>query len=149
HAPGLSSTLASAAARTRFALEPVFMLLLALVLLATLLVGLPLDPFDDALFFKRFAGNWLAGEGFSWNAADGPVFGNTSQSFQIIVGIVTWLWPDHTIVVTKALAAAFVFASALTLRSHRHHELPLLLLLAAPAVLATVTSGVEDRKSTV
>lgn len=119
------------------------MLLLALVLLATLLVGLPLDPFDDALFFKRFAGNWLAGEGFSWNAADGPVFGNTSQSFQIIVGIVTWLWPDHTIVVTKALAAAFVFASALTLRSHRHHELPLLLLLAAPAVLATVTSGME------
>lgn len=133
----------SAPNRTRFALDPVSTTLLALVLLAALLVGLPLDPFDDALFFKRFAHNWLAGEGFSWNAADGPVFGNTSQSFQAVVGVVTWLWPDHTIVVTKALAAAFLLASALTLRSRQRHELPLVLLLAAPAVLATVPSGME------
>jgi hypothetical protein len=42
------------------------------------------DPWDDALFFKRFALNTLDHGVAAWNLSDGPVHGNTTQLFQLL-----------------------------------------------------------------
>lgn len=41
--------------------------------------------FDDAYMSLRYARHWLAGDGFSWNVADGPAYGITSVSHLLIV----------------------------------------------------------------
>jgi hypothetical protein len=43
--------------------------------------------FDDAYMYCRYASNFLAGNGFSWNAADGPAFGATSPAFLFLVTV--------------------------------------------------------------
>lgn len=55
---------------------------------AYLVVTIPkaqFSSFDDAYMFLRYAKNWLAGNGFSWNAVDGPVYGITSFAHLILV----------------------------------------------------------------
>jgi len=41
--------------------------------------------YDDAYMFLRYAKQWLAGYGESWNGVDGPVYGNTSQLHFFVV----------------------------------------------------------------
>jgi len=41
--------------------------------------------YDDAYMFLRYAKMWLAGYGESWNANEGPVYGNTSQLHFFVV----------------------------------------------------------------
>jgi len=41
--------------------------------------------YDDAYMFLRYAKLWLAGYGESWNAGEGPVYGNTSQLHFFVV----------------------------------------------------------------
>jgi len=43
--------------------------------------------FDDAYMYCRYASNFLAGYGFSWNAADGPAFGATSPVFLFLITV--------------------------------------------------------------
>jgi hypothetical protein len=41
--------------------------------------------FDDAYMFCRYASNFLSGNGFSWNPADGPSYGITSPAYLLLV----------------------------------------------------------------
>jgi hypothetical protein len=41
--------------------------------------------FDDAYMSLRYARHWLAGDGFSWNVADGPSYGITSVTHLLLV----------------------------------------------------------------
>ncbi|MCD6586965.1 MAG: hypothetical protein J7K88_00280, partial [Candidatus Fermentibacteraceae bacterium] len=43
--------------------------------------------FDDAYMYCRYASNFLEGNGFSWNAADGPAFGATSPVFLFLITV--------------------------------------------------------------
>ena len=50
--------------------------------------------FDDAFMYLRYAGNILAGHGFSWNPGDGNVYGVTSIAYTGIVTIARAVFPD-------------------------------------------------------
>jgi hypothetical protein len=47
--------------------------------------------FDDAFMVARYARHWLAGQGFSWNAVDGPAYGITSSAFLLVITAVMGL----------------------------------------------------------
>jgi len=59
---------------------------------------------DDAFFFVRYAHNFLETGVFAWNRGEGPVYGNTSQLYQIMVTLVYWL-TDRNVVLSVSLAA--------------------------------------------
>ncbi len=109
---------------------------------------LALQPHDDAWFFKRFALNFLAGDGMAWNAEDGPVYGNTSQLYQLVAIALTWMAEDYYIFgVRLVLSAALVGAAAVMIRlagryGTHGHAAPVL-LLCSPVVLFTIPSGME------
>ena len=68
--------------------------------------------FDDAFMFMRYAENLLAGNGFSWNAEDGAIFGCTSILYVYIVAVVKFLFgglANNSILLT---ATSFFFALA-------------------------------------
>lgn len=102
---------------------------------------------DDALFFRRVAHN-LVHHGFAgWNVADGPVFVNTSQLFQLVSVPVLWLFPQHynaAIVVLGALATAGAWAllfratGALSVGA-----VALFCWMQAPPVILAVATGME------
>lgn len=41
--------------------------------------------FDDAYMYIRYANNFLSGNGFAWNAVDGPAYGFTSTVFLLLI----------------------------------------------------------------
>lgn len=68
---------------------------LALFAILFLLVGYAPSrlntEFDDAYMFCRYASNFLSGNGFSWNPADGPVYGVTSPAYLLLVTLSKFL----------------------------------------------------------
>jgi hypothetical protein len=60
---------------------------------------------DDAFFFVRYGNNFLDTGVFAWNRGEGPVYGNTSQLYQLLVTLVHWL-TDRNVILTPSLAAA-------------------------------------------
>jgi hypothetical protein len=126
----------------------------AALLLATayvLVVELDATPYDDSFFFKRFALHALGGHGFSWNVADGPVYGLTSQLFAGIVVLLTRLFPDHVVVASKvSLAAYSAGLAAFLLRFAARRGVPsssagllVLLALGTPLTLLEPHTGME------
>ncbi|MBX2801091.1 MAG: hypothetical protein KTR31_25650 [Myxococcales bacterium] len=109
------------------------------VVVAVLLVRGWLPPYDDAFFFVRFARNLFEHGGFAWNVADGPVYGNTSQLFQVLVAGVHGLVGPYTVAATRLLLAGCLVGSVWALRASP----PAVLLMASPVALATVVSGME------
>jgi len=83
---------------------------LLLVTLYVLFVDLDATPYDDSFFFKRFALHFLEHGGFSWNVADGPVYGLTSQLFGVLAVPLTWLFPGHFVLGSKLFLAASLLA---------------------------------------
>lgn len=94
-----------------------FAALLALVYISRLPVGL----WEDGYFGKRFAYNFWEHGTFSWNPSDGPLYGMTSQTLQVLGTALYVAAPQHFVV---SLKAALTVAPFLTL--------PLLWWLAAP-----------------
>src|SRR5262249_22644383 len=47
------------------------------------------------LFFVRYAENFVATGSFSWNAGEPPVFGATSQLFQVLTALMVAVLPGH------------------------------------------------------
>ena len=41
--------------------------------------------FDDSYMYCRYASNFIAGHGFSWNAQDGSSFGTTSPAYLVLI----------------------------------------------------------------
>jgi hypothetical protein len=94
-----------------------FAALLALVYVSKLPVGL----WEDGYFGKRFAYNFWQHGSFCWNTSDGPLYGMTSQTLQLLGTALYAFAPHHFVVNLKAaLTAAPLLA------------LPLLWWLAAP-----------------
>lgn len=60
---------------------------------------------DDAFFFVRYGNNSLYTGVFAWNRGEGPVCGNTSQRYQLLVTLVHWL-TSRNVILTPSLAAA-------------------------------------------
>src|SRR3569832_1589306 len=102
---------------------------------------------DDALFFKRVSYNILHHGFAGWNQADGPVFVNTSQLFQLVATVLLGLFPgSYNAAVTfwgaVALSASFPLLMAAT-RASLPGALLLFCLLQAPPVLLSLTTGME------
>ncbi|MEY2931101.1 MAG: hypothetical protein RL033_1850 [Pseudomonadota bacterium] len=105
-----------------------FAALLTLVFVSRLPVGL----WEDGYFGKRFAYNFWEHGSFSWNRTDGPIYGMTSQTLQLLGTALYVAAPHHYVVNLKAaLTAAPLFT------------LPLLWWLAAP--LQDPARAPEDR----
>ena len=75
-----------------------YALLIARVYLSTLARGL----WEDGYFAKRFAYNFWHHGSFSWNPADGPSYGMTSQVLELSAALLYRLAPEHFVLTLKA-----------------------------------------------
>lgn len=84
-----------------------FAAILALVYLSKLSQGL----WEDGYFVIRFARNFWRHGAFSWNVADGPVYGMTSQTLQLLGAALHAVTPKHLVLGLKAACCAALFAA--------------------------------------
>jgi hypothetical protein len=84
-----------------------FATLLSIVFLSTLSRGL----WEDGYFLIRFARNFWRHGTLSWNVADGPVYGMTSQTLQLLGAALHPLTPRHMVLGLKAACCVALFAA--------------------------------------
>src|SRR5688572_342289 len=84
-----------------------FAAVLAIVYLSKLSQGL----WEDGYFVIRFARNFWRHGAFSWNVADGPVYGMTSQTLQVLGAALHAVTPKHLVLGLKAACCAALFAA--------------------------------------
>ncbi len=114
------------------------------------------DPWDDALFFKRFAVNTVEHGVAAWNVDEGPVHGNTSQLLQLIATALVAVAPDHYFTGIRLVLGAALLGTFLLLAAAASRLLPrdggdsdlgpgavLLCGLAAPTVFLLVGAAME------
>lgn len=121
-------------------------LLFAVDIVYLLLRDLDLIPYDDAYFFKRFARNFSEHGTLSWNVADGPVHGLTSQLYGAVSLVLRGLAPQHFVVAGKLFAACCLVGCVWRLadKGHRVAGFALLsLTFAGPLVSTTLHTGME------
>jgi hypothetical protein len=126
--------------------------LLAFAALAAIVLtsALDVEPWDDAFFFKRIGWNLLHHGTAAWNLADGPVYGNTSQGFQLLALLPLALVPGFYMTAIKVLSALGLVATfALCARAARRTAEPALATAVAfvgagaPFARLLVGSGME------
>ena len=126
----------------------------AAVVAIYLLATMGLEAWDDALFFKRIGLNLLGHGAAAWNLEDGPVYGNTSQGFQLVALVPILIDAEHYLALVRILsAAAMLGLFAVLARGARRDggspaDLALawgvaLLATSAPYLLLLVQSGME------
>jgi len=98
--------------------------------------------FDDAYMITRYANHWLAGDGFSWNAADGPSYGITSPAYLFVITAVMGLtdFSDGTVLTLTSFLAGLLSVVALValgflIQYGKRSPLSWTPLLAAPALV--------------
>ena len=95
-------------------------LTLAMLLRRVWLMELDSFEFDDAFMFIRYAENILAGHGYTWNAGDPALYGNTSILYTYIIAGVKALggnWMSNSwVLVSSALSFALFFLVHLQFR---------------------------------
>jgi hypothetical protein len=71
--------------------------------------------FDDAFMFVRYAKHFIAGDGFSWNVEDGPVYGPTSALHLIVVTVLRRVtaMSDAGVVISASTGAALLASAAM------------------------------------
>jgi hypothetical protein len=80
--------------------------------------GLRVEAWDDAYFFKRIGLNLLEHGSLAWNVEDGPVYGNTSQGFQLVALLPLLIDASHYVVIIKLVSAlSMVLLLALYMRA--------------------------------
>ena len=107
--------------------------------------------YDDSYFFQRFAIHFLDHGSFAWNVEDGPVYGSTSQLFQLVATLVTAVTRSHFVVAIRVInaVALCVLGGVLVRWCGRATQTPwhghalALLGLGTPMVLTTVITGME------
>ena len=112
------------------------------VVTALLLSRGRLPPYDDALFFERFAHNLLTHGVYAWNPADGPVHGNTSQLFQVLVTGVHAAAGPFTLSATRILLGGCLVLAGVV-HGRRWGWQTAALTFLGPVALATALSGME------
>jgi hypothetical protein len=97
---------------------------------------------DDAFFFVRYGNNFLDTGVFAWNIGEGPVYGSTSQLYQLLATAVLWLTERNQVLTVTAAAAIGGFAYLATLPAaywvSRPQLEPTLRLLVCAVVVALV-----------
>lgn len=116
---------------------------LLLVVVASLGFRLGLPPYDDAWFFLRFARNLWDHGVFAWNPGDGPVHGNTSQLFQVLVAALHPLGGGYTTLLIRGFAGLCLLGTGVVLTRRSETWVPAVLALCSPVALATLVSGME------
>jgi|GEM_PF-1598728 len=107
--------------------------------------------YDDSYFFQRFAIHFLEHGTFAWNLEDGPVYGSTSQLFQLVATAVTAATRTHFVVAVRivnavvlcGLGAVLMRWCARATKTTWHGQAIVLLGLGTPMVLTTVITGME------
>lgn len=112
------------------------------VIAALLLSRGRLPPYDDAFFFGRFAHNLLTHGVYAWNVADGPVHGNTSQLFQVLVTGVSAVAGPYTVSLTRLLLGGCLVVAGV-MHGRRWGWATAALTYVGPVALATAVSGME------
>ncbi|MFT5582701.1 MAG: hypothetical protein ACI9VR_000277 [Cognaticolwellia sp.] len=112
------------------------------VVAALLLSRGTLPPYDDAFFFGRFAQNLLNHGVYAWNPVDGPVHGNTSQLFQLLVTGVSAAAGPYTVSATRLLLGGCLVVAGVV-HGRRWGWLTGALTFMGPVALATAVSGME------
>lgn len=126
--------------------HPAVAIAFLLVLVVALVGRAATEPYDDAYFFVRFARNFLSTGVFAWNPGEGPVHGNTAQSFQALTMVVEWFAGAHSIAATRVLTGVVAATTLLLCRARMRSAAdpwPMLLLFTSPMVLPTLSSGME------
>ena len=131
---------------------------LGLILALTYCSRLGLGLWEDGYFVKRFAYNYWHHGTFSWNVADGPVYGMTSQTLQLLGTVLYVLAPDYLVSTIKAACCAALFATLGVLIAFTRREcsgaglargeilftgLPCLVGLSSAAVIEASFTGLE------
>jgi hypothetical protein len=83
----------------------------AAVALLFVLTRLGVEPYDDAHFFERIAENALDHATLAWNLDEGPVYGATSQSFQLVSVALSAITRSYTVLATRILSIACLVAA--------------------------------------
>jgi hypothetical protein len=102
----------------RRALCVCFAVSLAIVYLSTSNQGL----WEDGYFVKRFAYNFWHHGAFCWNVADGPLYGMTSQTLQLVGTLVYALAPEHVVLGLKLILYASLYLTLLALGRSVLHD---------------------------
>lgn len=92
--------------------------------------------FDDSYMYCRYASNFLAGNGFSWNAPDGVAYGATSPAYLFLITISKGLFNAGNAFLLSLVSfsagllglAALVYAGYLSGKSLSRWHLPLLVV---------------------
>ncbi|MEO8181007.1 MAG: hypothetical protein ABI895_19400, partial [Deltaproteobacteria bacterium] len=129
------------------------------LLLWVFVAKLPQGLWEDGYFVKRFAYNFWHHGSFSWNVSDGPVYGMTSQSLQLLGLLLFAVAPEHLVVGLKATSTLSVLFTLLVLcwmarRSltdqdagpapeRRAALLPGIVGLSLPVVVESIFTGLE------
>ncbi len=120
------------------------MAILGIVITSALVTRAGLPMYDDALFFRRYAINYLHHGAWAWNVEDGPIHGNTSQLWQAIVLGIAWLAEEWTILVGRLFLGGCLLASGwMFCRAFPNAQRVVVLGLVSPIALATMVSGME------
>jgi hypothetical protein len=105
-----------------------------------------IDAYDDAHFFKRIALNALKTGELAWNRDEGPVYGTTSQVFQVLAVLITAITSDYYILAVRALSVCSsiaAFALLVHLCRKLDRGLSAAMAFASPIVLQPLVTGME------
>jgi hypothetical protein len=132
---------ATAKRRTR-----TLLILYTLVLVGFVLPRLAVEAYDDSYFFKRVAVNLLDRGALAWNVDEGPVYGLTSQTFQLVSILVAALARNHYVLGVRVVLVACLLVTCgglVKLTRPWDRGLSALYALCSPVVLYMALSGME------
>lgn len=105
---------------------------------------------EDGYFVIRFAYNLRHHGTFAWNPSDGPVYGMTSQTLQLLGTVIYALDPAHVVTWLRVLSCGALFCAWLAigrvLRAHAAYPwglVPAAASLSLPLLLELIPSGLE------
>ena len=120
------------------------------LLAAAFVSNLSRGLWEDGYFVIRFARNFWHHGCFAWNESDGPVYGMTSQTLQLLGTALYALDASHVVILLHAALTAAALATLFTIgwTLKRHGAFPIGLIPAAlalslPLLLELLTSGLE------
>ena len=113
--------------------------------------GSAIEAWDDSYFFKRIGLHILQEGSASWNLGEGPVYGNTSQLFQLLMLLPLLVAKTYYIAIVKVmLASCALLLFGLLYRAARrlYPDEPLaiglvFLMASSPLLLLLMHSGME------
>jgi len=104
------------------------------------------EPYDDAHFFKRVALNALDHGTLAWNVDEGPVYGSTSQTFQLLAVLVSAVTREHYMLATRGISLLLLLASCVILQrlgSAKDRAASVIFAFCSSALLFPILSGME------